>query len=145
MREIRPGIWTGLQTRISPEAHLHAPCWIGSNVFIGANAIVGPMAVIEDRSFIEPNAQVVSSVIGPDTFVGQVAAIQDSFAWGNLLTHWKSGVSEQVPDALVLSALRPPLLARRSEGVFARVNGLYARHKDDLQLFWKNLLMNKEG
>jgi NDP-sugar pyrophosphorylase family protein len=145
MREIRPGIWAGLHTRISPEAHLHAPCWIGGNVFIGANAIVGPMTVIEDRSFIEPEAQVISSVIGPDTFVGRIAAIHDSIAWGSLLINWKSGASAQAPDPLLLSALRPPLLARRSEGMFARVNDLYARHKDDFQLFWKHLLMNKEG
>src|SRR4029077_8468493 len=73
VHESRPGIWTGLHTRISPEAQLHAPCSIGHSVYIGARAVVGPMAIVEDRSFVEPEAEITGSMVGPDTFVGQLA------------------------------------------------------------------------
>ena len=111
----------------------------------GAGAVVGPMAVIEDRSFIEPEAEISCSAIGPDTFVGQFAVIPDSFAWGNNLINWKNGWHTQVADALVLSPLRRSPLNGRSDTVLSRIAGIYSRNKDDLQMFWKHFLMNKEG
>jgi NDP-sugar pyrophosphorylase family protein len=144
LKELRPGIWVGLHTKISPEAQLHAPCWIGQNVFIGAGAVVGPMTIIEDRSFIEPRAEVISSMIGPDTFVGQLAVIHDAFAWSNLLVNWKSNLFTQVTDAFLLCALRRPALAHPTDGLLDRLTQIYSRNKDELQTFWKHFLLDKE-
>jgi NDP-sugar pyrophosphorylase family protein len=144
LRELSPGIWVGLHSKISPGAQLHPPCWIGQNVYVGAGAVVGPMAIIEDRSFIEPKAEIVSSMIGPDTFVGQLAVIQDAFAFGNLLVNWKSDLFTHVTDAFLLCALRRPALAQPTEGFLDRLTQIYSRNKDDLQTFWKHFLLDKE-
>jgi NDP-sugar pyrophosphorylase family protein len=143
LRELRPGIWVGLHAHISPEAQLHPPCWIGNNVYIGAGAMIGPMTVIEDRSFLEPKAQVNSSVIGPDTFVGQLAVLQEAFAFGSQLVNWKTNFFTQVTDAFLLSPLRRPMGAGGA-GLFDRLVQMYARNKDDLQTFWKHFLLDKE-
>jgi NDP-sugar pyrophosphorylase family protein len=144
VRELRPGIKVGWHTRISPAAQLHAPCWIGQSVYIGAGAVVGPMTVVEDRSFVEPAGEITGSLIGPDTFVGRSAKIQNSIAWGETLIDWKSGLCGPVPDAYLLCALRSPALARQSRGFFDRLAEIYSRNKDDLQMFWQ-FLINKTG
>jgi len=145
VREIRPGIWAGLHSRISPGAELHAPCWIGQSVYIAPRTVVGPMAIIEDRSFVEPETAIVNSIVGPDTFVGKCAVIQDALAWGNTLINWKSNVCAHITDAFLLCALRQPGFVGRSESLVSWLTEVYSRNKDDLQMFWKHLLMDKEG
>lgn len=142
--EWRPGVWVGSHTRISPDAKISPPCWIGQNVFIGSGAVVGPMTIIEDRSFIEPKAEVVGSLIGPDTFVGQLAVIREAIASGNLLINWKSNLFAQVTDAFLLSSLRSASLSTQSTGIIRRLGDFYSRNKEDLQTFWKHFLLDKE-
>ena len=106
MREVQPGIWVGRHAHVSPEAKLNAPCWIGQHAYVGAQCVIGPNAVLEDRSFVEGGAEIVNSAVGSDTFVGKLAALRQSFAWGNTLVNWKSGSVTQINDAFLMCALR---------------------------------------
>ncbi|HLX71911.1 MAG TPA: hypothetical protein VKV04_20025 [Verrucomicrobiae bacterium] len=121
VRELRPGIWIGLHAQVSPEAQLRAPCWIGQHVYVGARATVGPNAAIEDRSFVESGAEIVNSLIGTDTFVGRLAALQKSFAWGNTLVNWETDSVIQVPDAFLLCGLKRAANAKSSEKFLRRM------------------------
>jgi len=105
-REVRPGVWIGRHAHVSPEAILTGPCWIGQHAFVGAKCIIGPNAILEDRSFVEGGAEIADSVIGSDMFVGKLAALRQSFAWGNTLVNWKSGSIAQVNDAFLMCALK---------------------------------------
>ncbi len=145
VRQWQPGIWVGPHTRIAPEAKLFAPCWIGQSVFIGAGAIIGPMAVIEDRSFIEPKAQVISSMVGPDTFVGQLAVLQGALALGDRLIDWKSNDCRRVAEAFILSPLRRIATSSHTGDLLGRVTQMYSRNKEELHAFWKHFLFDKEG
>src|SRR6267143_3194590 len=71
VRQVSPGIWVGLRSRISPKAKLQAPCWIGRNVWVADDAVIGPSAILDDKVFVEEHAEISHSVIGPETFVGQ--------------------------------------------------------------------------
>lgn len=144
IRQLSPGVFVGLHTKIAPDAKIIGPCWIGRNVYIGPGAVVGPMTIVEDRSFIEPKAEVVGTMVGPDTFVGQLAVLQEAIAWGNNLIHWKSNRFTQVADAFLLSSLRRPALAAHSAGFVRRLGDIYSRNKEDLQTFWKHFLLDKE-
>ncbi|HLP75273.1 MAG TPA: hypothetical protein VK327_00005 [Candidatus Paceibacterota bacterium] len=144
IRQLSPGVFVGLHSRIAQDAKILAPCWIGRNVFIGTGATIGPMTVIEDRSFIERDAEVFGSVVGPDTFVGKAAVIREAIAWGNTLIHWKSDAFTEVTDAFLLSSLRRPALASQSAGFVRRLGDIYSRNKEDLQTFWKHFLLNKD-
>ncbi len=104
-RELMPGVSVGLHSRIDPSAQLHAPCWIGENVFVGANAVIGPSVILEDRAFIEPGARIAQSVIGRETFVGGFTLIEQSLACGQLLINWKTRSCLDVPDEFLLSSL----------------------------------------
>jgi hypothetical protein len=107
-REIRPGIWVGLRSRIALTAQLRAPCWIGENVLVGADAVVGPDAVLEDNVVIEDGARVENSLVGPQTFVGTLTLVSNSIASGSTLINWKTGSQLDVPDPFLLGPLEEP-------------------------------------
>lgn len=128
LRELRPGIWTGLHARIAPSARLEAPCWIGDDAYVGPNSRVGPHTILEDGVFVEAGAHVVESIVGPHTFVGGVTEIRRSFAWGNLLINWRSGSTLRVAEDFLLCSLEAKPLGftpvawwRRKAEAFARV------------------------
>lgn len=143
-REVRPGIWVGSHSQVAPLAQVHAPCWIGEHVFVGAQAVLGPGTIIEDGSFIEPGVEIADSLIGPDTFVGSLARVNQSLAWGQKLVNWQTGSLTVVPDAFLLSALRQPR-RQRSGSWLARLVELYGKNKEEAFLAWKQLLLHKGG
>jgi NDP-sugar pyrophosphorylase family protein len=106
-REVRDGIWMDLRARISPEAELHEPCWLGKNVFVGARAIIGPRTILEEGAFIEPGAVIFRSIVGPHTFIGKDTEVRQSIAWGDQLINWNTESVTRVPDAFVMCSLRP--------------------------------------
>lgn len=144
VRQLSGNVWAGLRSRVAPTAEIHGPCWIGQNVFVGDRAIIGPNSIIEDNSFIEADVQVLNSHVGPDTFVGQFAELKESFAWGHTLINWKVGSAAIIPDSFLLCALRQPRQLV-SGSWLSRVAKACARNKEDVQMIWKHLLMNKEG
>jgi NDP-sugar pyrophosphorylase family protein len=113
IRENSPGIWKGLQARISPKAELHAPCWIGDKVIVNDRAVIGPNTIIEAGCMIDSDARVSASYIGPDTYVGRFSEVHQSIARGSTLINWQSACAIQVPDRFVLSALRQPRSSSR--------------------------------
>jgi NDP-sugar pyrophosphorylase family protein len=145
VRELKPGVWVGLRSRIAASARLCAPCWVGEQVRIGPRSVVGPMSVVEDRALIESDCHIAASVVGPQTLVGKGTEVMDSLAWDNKLLNWKTGSLVTVPDAFLLCALGRPALPRKATNWLTQLNAFYARNKGDWQLFWKDLLMNKGG
>ena len=128
LRQVQPGIWLGWRARISKKAHLKAPCWIGDEAFIGNDAVIGPMAVVELRSVVEPGAEVLSSIVGPDTLIGTYTTVRHSIAWGGTLINWQLNSCIQVSDPFLISSLaRSPAArvpARLSDRVVASAHGL---------------------
>ena len=107
VREIKPGVWIGLRTHIARDAQLRPPCWIGDYVFVGSGTVIGPMAVLENRCFVEPGAEIASSIVGADTFVGESTEIHESLAFGNTLVNWRAESCVKVPDTWLLCSLNP--------------------------------------
>lgn len=144
VRQVRPGIWVGSRSEISPEAQLHAPCWIGNHVFVGACAILRPGTIIEDGAFLEPGVEIGESLVGSDTFVGSLARISESLAWGQTLVNWRMNSVTTVPDPFLLCAVRQPR-RRHAVGRLGRWAELYDRNKEEALLAWKQLLLHKGG
>lgn len=107
LRNLNSGIWMGLHSRVAPDARLRPPCWIGENVSIGARAIVGPNAIVEDGAVVAADAEIATSIVGPETYVGELTEVKHSLAWGSTLIDWQSGSCTHVPDAFLLSPLEP--------------------------------------
>lgn len=106
VRELAPGIRVGWHSHIPADAVLRAPCWIGEKVHLGKGVTIGPNAVIEDRAMIGPGAEVVRSVVGPETLVGENTEVVDSLAFGDLLINWRNSSFLRVPDEFLLCSLR---------------------------------------
>jgi NDP-sugar pyrophosphorylase family protein len=144
MREIQPGVWVGLHVHISPQAQLHAPCWIGDNAFVGAGAVIGPEAVVEANAFIEAEAQIEHSVVGPFTFVGKFVRVKDSLAIGDTLVDWKSNMLTKVSDAFLVCSLRPARAKRAGVHLLDRLADFCAALKEE-QSIWQHALLLKRG
>jgi hypothetical protein len=102
MREMQPGVWVGLRTRVSQGARLEAPCWVGTQTLIGPEAVIGPGTVLEDGVYVDAGAQVTGSVVGPGTYVGAMTEVRCSLAWGRLLVNFATGSTTEVADAFLL-------------------------------------------
>ena len=124
LREIEPGIWVGLRTRIDRSARLHAPCWIGEHVWIGPDAEIGPMAVLEDRVFVDRGAWIEQSHVASDSYVGEFVELRHSLAWGPRLIHWQNGSLLLVPDDFLLSGFKRPKPLRAGSNWFGRLAAL---------------------
>jgi hypothetical protein len=105
LKKLKPGVWVGLNSRISPDAELRAPCWAGENVLVGAGAVVGPGAVLEDGVVVAANAEISRSVVWPGTYVGELTEMKHSLAQGSMLIDWERGSATRVPDAFLLCPL----------------------------------------
>jgi mannose-1-phosphate guanylyltransferase len=64
------------RARISPEATVQNPCFIGDDVTVEAGARVGPFAVVCHGVRIEAKAVVENAVVWPDCVVGAGATVQ---------------------------------------------------------------------
>ena len=124
LREIEPGIWVGLRTRIDRSARLHAPCWIGEHVWIGPDAEIGPMTVLEDRVFVDHGAWIEQSYVGSDTYVGEFVELRHSLALGARLINWRNGSFLMVPDDFLLSGFKRPKPLRAGSSWFGRLAAL---------------------
>lgn len=107
VRELKPGVWVGLNARVAASAKPIAPCWIGERAWIEAGAVIGPNAVLEREVFIARGAEISQSVIGPETFVGQFTEVHNSIAWGSTLINWERDSCLKVPDEFLLCSREP--------------------------------------
>lgn len=119
-REIQPGVWIGLHAQIDPAAKLHAPCWIGENVFVAGNANIGPNAIIDDRVIVESGARIENSVVWPETFVGRLVAVRNSLASGSTLLNHQTGSCLRVPDDFLLGPLDHRRFEPQATGLVGR-------------------------
>lgn len=125
-REVHPGVWIGLHAQIAPTAQIHAPCWIGENALIADGAVIGPGAIIEDRAVVEAGARVAQSVVGPETFVGEMISVQHSIAHGSTVINWQNGSCLRVPDAFFLCSLGERRFATQGSSLLGRTLALAA-------------------
>lgn len=143
MRQVRPGIWISSSARISPQARLQAPCWVGQHVVVGPGAILGPGTMVEDGAVIGGSAEILASWIAPHTFVGRLARVTQSIASGNQLVNWQTGSVTSVPDPFVLSSLghaRP----RGPRTWIGRLAELCSGAKAEPSLPWNGLIAPEE-
>ncbi len=142
--EKQPGVWVGLNVRISPGVRLQAPCWLGNNVFVGADSIIGPRVLIEEGALIDPFAEITDSYVGPHTFVGPFTRLCNSIAQANTLIDWPTGAMASVPDPFLLSALRRPRQGCSISGRWvARLVDLCFRKREEFQVISKRLSMDR--
>lgn len=124
VREIKPGVWVGLRSQISPRAVLHAPCWIGENVLIKSDVEIGPRAILENGVVVETGARIAESWVGQQTFVGGLTEVGKSLAAGSTLVNYITNSVTIIPDTFLLSALNENIIPIRSGHLLGRTVAL---------------------
>ncbi len=127
VRELAPGIWVGSRAHLATDAEFHAPCWIGENTYVDSGAIIGPQAVLESGVFVGRRAQIVQSIVGPNTLVGQNTEIHASIASGSTLANWERDFCFTVPDDFLLCSLEPSHSPSAPGTLISRLAALAAR------------------
>ncbi len=69
-QEIAPGIWTGDNVSIHPDAVLHGPLYIGHDVQIGPHTVIEGPTVIRQFTQVEQHARVTHAVIWRNSYLG---------------------------------------------------------------------------
>jgi hypothetical protein len=126
LREVKPGVWIGLRSRVSASANLIAPCWIGENTCVAPQATIGPNAILENNVIVQQNATVTSSLVGSETFVGDLTELTDSIALGPRLINWRQQSATEVRDAFLLCSLRQHQPRRPKPRLAGRLAALMA-------------------
>jgi hypothetical protein len=70
---------------------------------------------------IEAGARVADSIVGPETFVGQMISLQHSIAHGSTVVNWENNSCLRVPDAFFLSSLGERHVARQGASLGGRL------------------------
>jgi NDP-sugar pyrophosphorylase family protein len=73
------------EVRIEPGATLEAPCYVDAGAQIRSGAVVGPYAVIGRGVVVEEEAHVTSSIIWPNSRIGQHAVVDGAILARNCL------------------------------------------------------------
>ena len=93
----------GFSCKIHPQAQLHAPYFIGDEVFIGPGCEIGPYAVIGHGSVLTGANRVAHSHLCPRSFLGPVTALENCLL--------DSGVLFNLKHCTRLDHIEPHLLA----------------------------------
>jgi Bacterial sugar transferase len=144
MRELAPGVFVHVRSRIDPAAHLTAPCWIGANSWIAALSKVGPDAVVEEGSYVDDGASVHQSLVGSGTYVGSLTELNQSLAWGRGLYKWTNGSFTEVTDQFLLADIDSRARTARSSSLACRFLALLALAATSPVLLWA-LLRRSSG
>ncbi|HUV05334.1 MAG TPA: NDP-sugar synthase [Armatimonadota bacterium] len=75
---IADGMWIGEDTDIHPSVTVRAPFYVGNKAHIRRNSALGRFAVIGDMSFVDEDAQITHSVVGPCASVGRATQVYGS-------------------------------------------------------------------
>ncbi|MCX6848487.1 MAG: sugar transferase [Verrucomicrobia bacterium] len=124
MREIAPEVHVSTRARIAATAKIEGPVWIGPQVIVGDNAQILAGTVIEEAAYIDRHAIVSESWVGPNTYVGALTNVQNSFAWGGGIENWSKGSFLEVTDDFLLANLTHKPFGGVRSGWLTRIAGL---------------------
>lgn len=136
MRELAPGVFVHVRSRIDPAARLTAPCWVGANSWVAALAKVGPDAIVEEGSYVDDGASVHESLVGTGTYVGSLTELNQSLAWGRGLYKWTNGSFTEVTDQFLLADIDSRARTARSSSLACRFLALLALAATSPVLLW---------
>ncbi len=93
--------------RIHPTASITGPIYIGPNARIEADAIIGPNVVIGHDVAVDQTAEVLNSIVLPETYVGRGVFLEEAVvAPGALASIKNQAVIQQIEPHLLASSRR---------------------------------------
>jgi mannose-1-phosphate guanylyltransferase / phosphomannomutase len=122
-REVAPGVRVGRHSRFSPKAIGEGPVLIGSRCKISDAAEIGGEVLISNDVVIDRHAVVRSSVIMPNTYVGELVEVTNAIVAGDRLIHVDTGTIATVVDSFLLASIGEGGFGLRRRALGDRVIG----------------------
>lgn len=106
--------------RIHPTAQITGPAYIGPHARIEADAVIGPNAVIGHDSVIDQTAEIINTVVLPETYVGHGLFLEEAVV--------APGTLASIKNQTVIQDIEPHLLAasRRGQPAGSKRNAIAA-------------------
>ena len=123
-REIVAGVRAGRQSRVPASAIKGTPLLVGSRCQIDSSAELLGDVVVSDDVIIDRHATLKSTVVLPNTYIGEMVDVSDSIVATNYLINPHTGVVTRVVDTFLLSSLSPDSSTRNHNSFFQRILGL---------------------
>ena len=102
-----PNVRVGRHTGVSVQAIKQPPLLIGAGCRIADSAELGGEVVISDNVMIDRRARIRSSVIMPNTYIGELVEVTNAIVAGNHLIHVDTGTITTVADSFLLANIGP--------------------------------------
>lgn len=118
-----PNVRVGRHTMVSAKAIKHPPLLIGAGCRIADNAELGGEVVISDNVMIDHRARIRSSVIMPNTYVGELVEVTNAIVAGNRLIHIDTGTITTVTDSFLLAGIGSAAIGLPLRAVVDRLLG----------------------
>lgn len=109
-RERQPGFFAAPRAQI-PRAVVHEPGIIaGPNCDVHREASLGAGTVLSENIYVDRQASVRDSVVLPNTYLGEMTALEGNIAWQNQLIDAQTGTVTEIADAFLMGTLEPPTI-----------------------------------
>ncbi|MBI2845578.1 MAG: mannose-1-phosphate guanyltransferase [Chloroflexi bacterium] len=72
---LRPGVWSGGEVEIAPDAQLTPPLYLGGGAKVKGGAVLHGPVVVGENTIIDAHAQVERSIIWRDSYLGEGAEL----------------------------------------------------------------------
>jgi mannose-1-phosphate guanylyltransferase / phosphomannomutase len=122
-REVAPGVRAGRQTSLPASAIKEMPILIGSRCRIADNAELGGEVAISNDVMIDRRATIRSSVVMPNTYIGELVDVSNAIVAGNRLIHVDTGTVSTVVDSLLLATIPSAEIGARVRDLADRAIG----------------------
>ncbi len=109
-REVEPGIWIARNVALHPHVHLEAPVFIGEDCSIGSRVSLGPTAIVSSGCILANRTRVETSVLCPDTYIGESLVMRESVVDRDYLVSVTLGTGVPLEQGFLIGRLDQSLL-----------------------------------
>lgn len=123
-REFALGLKIGRKSQISPQSLKQGIAVVGSNCRIHPQAELLDQVVISDNVIIDRAATIESSVILPNTYIGEFVEIKNAIVWSNDLIRVDIDTTLHISDTFLLADLDTETISKSIAQPVNRLLGL---------------------
>ena len=123
-RELALGLKIGRKSQISPQSLKQGIAFVGSNCRVHPQAELLDQVVISDNVIIDRAATIESSVILPNTYIGEFVEIKNAIVWSNDLIRVDIDTVLHISDTFLLADLDTQTISKSIAQPVNRLLGL---------------------
>jgi len=120
-KQIKDGIWVGLNCKIHPQSELNPTVLIGDHCQINKGVQTHGEVVIGNHCIVGENSSLENSVVNSDTFVGDSIELKDSVVDKNLMIKVLENNSVFLTDHFLLGNSQETILRYTKSNLFSRM------------------------